>query len=119
MKLNHLRAGAVLLTLSVAGGPALAQVSPGVPASPAPARALPDMAALTVEQVAELQTLLEQLGFDPRGIDGIVGPGTRAAISAAQRALDIPVDGEPSLALLERLREEAVPPAPSAPLPAG
>jgi peptidoglycan hydrolase-like protein with peptidoglycan-binding domain len=123
LKLHHLRAGALLLALSAAGGPALAQVGPGVPAG-APGRTLPGTAALTeagalpFEQVIELQTLLAQLGFDPQGIDGIVGPLTRAAISAAQQALGLSVDGQPSLALLERLRQE--PPAvvaPSAPLP--
>jgi hypothetical protein len=31
-----------------------------------------------------VQTALEALGFDPRGLDGIIGPGTRAALTTFQ-----------------------------------
>lgn len=33
-----------------------------------------------------LQTALEALGFDPNGLDGIVGPGTRTALTSFQAA---------------------------------
>ncbi|MGD9737794.1 MAG: peptidoglycan-binding protein [Bauldia sp.] len=120
MKQVGLSAAAALLALSVAGGPALAQVdAPGQPAPGTPGRTLPRGGMLSFDQVVELQTLLAQLGYDPRGIDGIVGPGTRAAVSAAQQALGLAVDGEPSLALLQRLQEEpgAGSAAPSEPAP--
>jgi peptidoglycan hydrolase-like protein with peptidoglycan-binding domain len=134
MKFPHFAAAAVLLALSGAGGPALAQVGPAVSPAPgpaaeslpgvvapgAPAMTLPGVANLTVEEVVELQTLLGRLGFDPQGIDGVVGPATRAAIFEAQQTLGLPVDGQPSLALLERLRQDpAAGAAPSALPPAG
>ncbi len=40
-----------------------------------------------------VQRDLEILGYDPRGIDGIFGRGTRAAISAWQRDNDVPATG--------------------------
>jgi hypothetical protein len=36
--------------------------------------------------VIGVQTALETLGFDPRGLDGVAGPGTRAALVAFQGA---------------------------------
>jgi peptidoglycan hydrolase-like protein with peptidoglycan-binding domain len=120
MKQVGLGAAAMLLALSVASAPVLAQVgAPGEPAPGTPGRTLPRGGMLTFDQVVELQTLLAQLGYDPQGIDGIIGPGTRAAVSAAQQVLGLAVDGEPSLALLQRLHEEpgAASAAPSAPAP--
>ena len=40
-----------------------------------------------------VQTALAMLGFDPRGIDGIFGPGTRSALTAWQRAQGAPPTG--------------------------
>lgn len=45
------------------------------------------------EDVYALQTALTALGFDPGAHDGILGPRTRSAIVAAQRALGVTVDG--------------------------
>ncbi|MGD9737793.1 MAG: peptidoglycan-binding protein [Bauldia sp.] len=118
MKLNYLGGAAALLALGLASAPAIAQVDPAAPGAPAPA--LPEAAELTAEQVTELQTLLTQLGYDTQGIDGVVGPATRAAIEAAQQALGLPVDGEATLELLDRLRTAATaaPAAPAAASPA-
>jgi len=52
----------------------------------------------------ELQQRLTQAGFSTRGIDGQIGPNTRAAIRAYQRHVGLPADGFPSVALLQRLR---------------
>ncbi len=41
--------------------------------------------ALSRDERRAIQRELTLLGFDPRGIDGIIGPATRAAISAWQR----------------------------------
>jgi lytic murein transglycosylase len=61
-------------------------------------------AGMTTAEVAELQTLLTQLGYDTGGIDGVAGPRTRAAVAAVQAQLGLPADGVPTLELLERLR---------------
>ena len=45
------------------------------------------------EQRREVQERLSLLGHDPRGIDGMFGPGTRTAIRLWQRANDLPETG--------------------------
>lgn len=52
----------------------------------------------------ELQERLKAAGFDPGGVDGIIGANTRQALRNFQIALDLPADGYPSKSLLERLR---------------
>ena len=52
----------------------------------------------------ELQQRLTNAGFSTRGVDGRIGPNSRAAIRAYQRSVGLPPDGHPSLALLQRLR---------------
>jgi putative chitinase len=43
--------------------------------------------------VTALQTRLKQLGFDPNGIDGNFGPGTKAAVIAFQQSNGLTADG--------------------------
>lgn len=43
--------------------------------------------------VLTLQTTLKQLGFDPRGVDGVFGAGTEAAVIAFQKAKGLTPDG--------------------------
>lgn len=52
----------------------------------------------------ELQQLLQAVGFDPGGVDGIIGANTRQALRHFQIALGLPADGYPSKPLLEKLR---------------
>ncbi|MEN9011478.1 MAG: peptidoglycan-binding domain-containing protein [Yoonia sp.] len=52
----------------------------------------------------ELQQRLTAAGYNTGGIDGKVGPATRRAIRAYQRAVGLPADVFASLSLLERLR---------------
>ncbi|WP_366657043.1 lytic murein transglycosylase [Fodinicurvata sp. EGI_FJ10296] len=52
----------------------------------------------------DLQRLLTEAGFDTQGVDGAIGPNSEAAIRAYQRSQGLPVTGEPSLELLDRLR---------------
>lgn len=66
----------------------------------------PDLARA---DVIEMQTLLARLGFDAGESDGVVGPRTRQAIRGFQKAGRMPADGFPNYALLQRLRESAVP----------
>jgi lytic murein transglycosylase len=64
----------------------------------------PDAQGMTIDDRRELQRLLTRKGFDTQGADGVIGKNTRAAISAYQQRAGLPVTGEPSLALLRRLR---------------
>ena len=70
-----------------------------------------DEAALNLDQPAraEIQTRLNALGHDTRGIDGRFGSGTRAAISAWQRAAGLPATGYLNADQMARLRGQAVP----------
>lgn len=52
----------------------------------------------------ELQQRLTAAGYSTAGIDGKIGPATRRAIRAYQRAVGLPADGYASLSLLNRLR---------------
>lgn len=64
----------------------------------------PDAYGLTIDDRRELQQRLTAAGFDTQGTDGVIGPDTRAAISAYQQSRGISVTGEPSRELLARLR---------------
>jgi len=59
---------------------------------------------LTEDERQELQRLLARSGHYDGEIDGRVGSGTLAAVSAWQRANGVPPDGYVSLALLQRMR---------------
>ena len=59
---------------------------------------------LSRSQKTELQTLLNRSGFDTQGIDGKVGPATRAAIRDYQARAGLVADGYASESLLRRLR---------------
>lgn len=59
---------------------------------------------LSRSETKELQERLTAMGFDTQGIDGIVGPNSRAAIRAFQRQRGLIPDGYVSAALLEAVR---------------
>ncbi len=48
----------------------------------------------TGADVTALQARLNELGFDPKGIDGNFGPGTKAAVEAFQQNKGLVVDGK-------------------------
>ena len=64
----------------------------------------PDKAGMTKADRQELQRRLTAAGYDTEGTDGVIGAKTKAAISAYQAAQGLAVTGEPSVALLARLR---------------
>ncbi|MCL6283307.1 lytic murein transglycosylase [Ruegeria sp. 2012CJ41-6] len=64
----------------------------------------PDAQGMTLKDRKELQTRLTAAGFDTQGADGVIGSNTTSAISAYQRAKGLPVTGQPTQQLLQRLR---------------
>jgi len=56
--------------------------------------------------ISEIQKNLAALGYDPGPADGKMGAKTRWAIRDYQNQAGLPMDGEPSQALLEQLQKE-------------
>ncbi|WP_176082658.1 peptidoglycan-binding protein [Martelella sp. HB161492] len=54
--------------------------------------------------VSQVQNLLNQAGFDAGPVDGLMGAKTAAAVMAYQRSLALPVDGDVTPELLNRLK---------------
>jgi membrane-bound lytic murein transglycosylase B len=63
-----------------------------------------ELRALSLAERKELQERLGAAGFDPKGVDGRIGPNTIAAVKAFQRANGLLPDGYASLEILTRLR---------------
>jgi membrane-bound lytic murein transglycosylase B len=57
----------------------------------------------TREQLAALQTLLNDRGFDSGEVDGRLGPATQRAIKEFQRSQNQPADGFPDAQMLRAL----------------
>jgi len=60
--------------------------------------------ALAFTEKQEMQRRLLAKGFDPDGVDGIVGPNTIAAVQAYQKSVGMVPDGYTSLKILKSLR---------------
>ncbi len=60
---------------------------------------------LTRAERKALQQALADKGFNPGPVDGIVGAGTKRALRAWQRSVELPADGYASAKVLERLLE--------------
>ncbi|NVK15921.1 MAG: lytic murein transglycosylase, partial [Rhodobacteraceae bacterium] len=63
----------------------------------------PDKYGLTKDDRILLQKRLTARGFDTGGADGVLGPKSRAAISAYQSSRGLPATGDPSQSLLRSL----------------
>ncbi len=55
----------------------------------------------------DTQETLIVLGYDVGEIDGVIGPASRSAIREFQQSQALPVDGKPSAALLETMKQVA------------
>ncbi len=64
----------------------------------------PQKTDLSFKQRVELQRLLTTRGFDTSGADGRFGAKTYEAVLSFQKKVGMPLDGFPSLKVLERLR---------------
>ena len=62
-----------------------------------------DLAPLSRSQMQQLQTLLNQRGFNAGTPDGVMGPATRAGLRQYQQSLGMVADGYPTAELLQRL----------------
>ena len=60
--------------------------------------------AISTAQMKELQTLLNQQGFNAGDVDGKLGSGTREAVKKAQIKYRLPADSWPTTELLARLQ---------------
>ncbi len=84
------------------------QVDGGMRFGQGPAMDWPRMdRPLSRAETEELQRRLTALGYETQGIDGIVGPNTRAAIRGFQSTQGLVPDGYLSASLLERVRAAA------------
>ncbi|MEP3265210.1 MAG: lytic murein transglycosylase [Hyphomicrobiales bacterium] len=73
-------------------------------ATPFQARWPRHLKPLTHDQTKEVQRLLTQKGFSTGGVDGILGPKSRAAVRAYQKAIGKIPDGFVTTLLLEELQ---------------
>ncbi|MFB2550991.1 peptidoglycan-binding domain-containing protein [Ensifer soli] len=62
-------------------------------------------AAATVELVSSIQRGLANLAYDGIVVDGVAGEQTRAAILRFQKHYRLPPNGEPSLAVLRKMKD--------------
>lgn len=69
--------------------------------------AAPVPKTLGSQELSEMESLLSELGLEPGRVDGVIDGQTRSAISEFQEMGGLPVDGEPTGALLFELREVA------------
>ena len=67
----------------------------------------PDVRPAPSSAVAQTQSLLNELGYDAGGVDGLMGPRTQAAIRAFQHSVRLPVTGQVSRQLLDHLQTAA------------
>lgn len=88
---------------SVAYALAIGLLADGMEGRPGLTRAWPNEAPLSRDQRIGAQRALAAAGFDPGGIDGIVGAGTRRALRAWQQANGLIPDGHLTAALADRL----------------
>ena len=58
---------------------------------------------LTIVQVKNIQSKLQELGFDPGDIDGLIGPATQRAVQGFQKSKDQVADGHIDESTIELL----------------
>lgn len=91
---------ALVLSVGLSTGAALSQQSPGSEGTKVESRGWiaadhqsEQALQLKRRDIAEIQAQLMVLGFDPKGIDGEMGPGTRQALADWQKSQSIPATG--------------------------
>ncbi len=74
---------------------------------PGVSRPWPNEEPISRDQAFGLQRGLAALGYDPNGIDGVIGSGTRRALRQYQAARGLIADGYVTTAVIARVRAEA------------
>lgn len=88
---------------SVSYALAIGLTADGIQGKPALSRAWPNDAPLTRDQRIGAQSALTRLGYDTKGVDGVVGANTRAALRQWQQANGRTPDGYLTAALADEL----------------
>jgi len=78
-----------------------------------------DNRPISRQEAQALQEHLLRLGLDPGPADGVLGTRTKTAIRDYQRQTGLPVDGHPSVGLLEHLRQTVAGPGAPRTIPSG
>lgn len=73
---------------------------------PGPSRPWPPESRFRLDEVAAAQRSLTAQGFDTHGVDGKIGPDTRAAVKAWQRSRGLVADGYLTSDLIARITSE-------------
>ncbi|UAA40835.1 lytic murein transglycosylase [Paraneptunicella aestuarii] len=68
---------------------------------------LPELPIYTLDDVRQLQSTLNQLGFDVGSPDGIMGPATRKGIRDFQASIKLTADGFPDNQVFQALKQAA------------
>ncbi|NEX93022.1 lytic murein transglycosylase [Caulobacter sp. 17J65-9] len=100
---------------SVAYALAIGQLADRMQGKPGLSRAWPAEQPLSKDDRYAAQQALAQLGYDPGGVDGVIGAGTRSALRAWQKSNGLIADGYLTAELVGRLRAQAALPAAGAP----
>lgn len=77
-------------------GIAVGHLADRIAGHPALSKAFPTLPSFTVAEMRQLQTKLNELGFNVGKSDGILGPGTRSGIRGFQLSKGMIADGYPS-----------------------
>ena len=102
---GHQEAASKLAKLSARLTPAQRAEAEQAAEAPPPGATEKDMSRLDRGGIREVQQLLKTLGYETGTPDGLSGGQTTAAIRAYQQSAGLIVDGKPTAALLEHLRD--------------
>ncbi|MDM9620078.1 peptidoglycan-binding protein [Rhizobium sp. S96] len=84
---------------------AIRSAEKSVKTAPTPAKPAPSGALANVDLVLSIQKGLSNMAYTNVGVDGVAGDQTRAAIRHFQKHYSLHEDGEPSEAVLKKLKE--------------